>query len=937
MWSLGLAVHVVLLMSVKDLYPEERTTRGDEAKCGWEGVDPPADRLVLALVDGLGADVLYRALAAAPNDTFLKEVIEDRGSWGVAIGRPPSSCLDGTMAVTTGVSFPKPVLGLHPEPRATVDSFFDSTSRTYYVGHPRVSAYFPNAKNWVNITYPEEMAKTSWETNCTELDDWVFDRAEELLEKGPGAGMTKVAFFLHLRGFDIAGHVENSKSVRAALVLMNLDRRLELLETKIRATFGDDRTAFLLTSDHGLLDVDREGRHGGSTAQEVETPVVTWGRGVARPPAPCPRRAAAPPRWPLATQSRGTLAQRDLAPLLASLLGLPVPAYSRGALPEAFLNVTDFQQSTALSCNAFQMSELCAALRRDLGSRGVFSLQDTCAPFSEKEANLLRSTILSSMKVGDWMKSAESSREMIALAGRCVRYWTNYYRYLAIPLLVLVSAGWGILTLTTILRQPKEREEQSEVTEQQETKAEVESSSIVRLRLTVKRTPCHIVVVDVFFGLLFSVAIFLVAFEGLPIRFYGYTLAAIAVWWLLVRTFCSLVFAMKFTGWERCSHYGWSVPVYGLLSQLIMLPMSDRLGLTVGLVLLLIYFLLADLRSEATGRTAHWIFSSLPLIILPFYSTLHSSFDSYLYLTGGLTWLTFSAYYVLKSRTNVLDLIVNLLALILLIGSITVGYLVHSGLGVNRVVTTIISWNILIMAIMVPWILGSEVTETRLFQTVMCLCAAFQLLCVRHESLALLAIVVHLTYWMLLEVRGPEEALKSAVGPLPEVGQELKRHDVRRALLYFAYLVFSYYAVGLVESPSGFDSRWASLFSETPTPIMVFVLIKAAIALLIVTIFFVVFLRLTGVSREAFLFLSLFFCNLLGFERLIALSLTRSDSPRLEAALCHHILAQLLSLFVLLLYPIAVVVTGSSLVQKCQRIQEPISTDIPLSYLNSDE
>lgn len=75
------------------------------------------------------------------------------------------------------------------------------------------------------------------------------------------------------------------------------------------------------------------GSHGAGDPSETETPIVAWGAGVAMPKDPSEFKEkmmydARVERWGLSHVRRHDLHQADVAPLMASILGIPIPVNS---------------------------------------------------------------------------------------------------------------------------------------------------------------------------------------------------------------------------------------------------------------------------------------------------------------------------------------------------------------------------------------------------------------------------------------------------------------------------------------------------------------------------------------------------------------------------------------------------------------------------------
>ena len=102
---------------------------------------------------------------------------------------------------------------------------------------------------------------------------------------------------------DTAGHDFGGESAEYKRLVAVADGCLSLLD--------DDRTTFVITSDHGQIHRRGQGGHGGSEPEVLQVPVVLVGPGIV-------------------PGSSWTGELVDLAPTISALLGLPLPANSQG-------------------------------------------------------------------------------------------------------------------------------------------------------------------------------------------------------------------------------------------------------------------------------------------------------------------------------------------------------------------------------------------------------------------------------------------------------------------------------------------------------------------------------------------------------------------------------------------------------------------------------
>jgi len=82
-----------------------------------------------------------------------------------------------------------------------------------------------------------------------------------------------------------------------------VDLRIEETVNMTENFFGKGTTAYVFTADHGMTDW---GSHGSGLPYETETPLIVWGAGVK-------------------SGFRQDIEQASIAPLIASLIGIPIP------------------------------------------------------------------------------------------------------------------------------------------------------------------------------------------------------------------------------------------------------------------------------------------------------------------------------------------------------------------------------------------------------------------------------------------------------------------------------------------------------------------------------------------------------------------------------------------------------------------------------------
>ncbi|SPO20128.1 related to MCD4 - sporulation protein [Ustilago trichophora] len=317
------------------------------------------------------AGQIPEAAYAAP---FLRSVSRNRGAWGLSHTRVPTESRPGHVAMIAGmyedVSAVTKGWKLNP---IAFDSLLNQSSHSFAFGSPDIVPMFAvgAAADRVDMwTYNEE--DEDFTKDASHLDLWVLDRLRELLDRAkkneelslkmrePGT-----IFFLHLLGLDTTGHTYRPLSpeyVGNTIVVDAIAREVEKLMDDFYQ--NDGRTAYVFTADHGM---SLKGNHGDGDPHNTRTPLVAWGAGV-RGPQPATTQQKRDARlersqdpyfadWYLDDISRVDVDQADITPLMATLLGVPVPANSEGRLRLDLVDLSEEHKARALLANAQQVLE----------------------------------------------------------------------------------------------------------------------------------------------------------------------------------------------------------------------------------------------------------------------------------------------------------------------------------------------------------------------------------------------------------------------------------------------------------------------------------------------------------------------------------------------------------------------------------------------------
>lgn len=302
------------------------------------------ERVILFVVDGLRADV------ARSLPTFARLGAE--GSFLIARTAQPSLSRPGWAALLTGAppEISEVTTNRHEGP-VRADSVLDAAARaglpTALVGTGGWREMFGDVVGTGRYV-PDDDEGVS--------DPAVGRRALRVLAEADPALLV-----VHLPDVDRRGHESGvGRAYRRAA------RRADAIIAEIAASAGPG-TTLVLTADHGHLDA---GGHGGPEEEVTRTPLVLHGPG-------------------LLPGARGEVAQADVAPLVAALLGLPRPAHATGELPAGLLDAAPEQRAAIEEAQASVAARFYERATAAVGGTG-----DTAAAFGRAREEKTRHDVL---------------------------------------------------------------------------------------------------------------------------------------------------------------------------------------------------------------------------------------------------------------------------------------------------------------------------------------------------------------------------------------------------------------------------------------------------------------------------------------------------------------------------------------------------------------
>lgn len=436
---------------------------------------------------------------AAPH---LRDITLTRGSWGVSHTRVPTESRPGHVALIAGmyedVSAVTKGWKLNP---VDFDSLINVSTHAYTFGSPDILPMFAKGATpgtvdmWMYDDAAEDFTK-----DAAALDLWVLHRLEELFERAKTDKQLEQqirapgnVFFLHLLGLDTTGHTYRPQSpeyVGNLIVVDAIVKRVEELFQDFFDSQDNARTAYVFSADHGM---SSKGNHGDGEPENTRTPLVAWGSGVRGPrsinwqddgqelahreaeaeqdrnrvkslaaggvlermtargdPMPEDDNAASVQgyfdNWiGLERLARLDVEQADITTLMATLLGLPLPANSEGRLPLAYLDLTPAQAARAMLTNALEVLEIYRVKHQQRQARTLRYVPFEHLPPQEDDGSVLETgtieveMIKEQIANQDYESALQHSQILIDLALQGAQYLQTYDWLL---LVCIVSAGY---------------------------------------------------------------------------------------------------------------------------------------------------------------------------------------------------------------------------------------------------------------------------------------------------------------------------------------------------------------------------------------------------------------------------------------------------------------------------------------------------------------
>ncbi|XP_015244689.1 PREDICTED: GPI ethanolamine phosphate transferase 1 [Cyprinodon variegatus] len=805
---IGLTVHVVFFLSIFDIYFTSPLVHGMTPQT--TPLAPPASRLVLFVADGLRADSLFTLLPNGSCRTpFLRSIIEESGTWGVSHTHVPTESRPGHVALIAG--FYEDVSAVAKgwkENPVEFDSVFNESRNTWCWGSPDILPMFAKGATGDHVythTYPAEDEDFA-SKDASRLDSWVFSQVKSFFQAAKSNSTLKSTLledknilFLHLLGIDTNGHAHRPMSREYLDNIALVDTGVAEIVSLMEDFFGHDgRTAYVFTSDHGMTNW---GSHGAGHPSETLTPLVVWGAGVnkaQRVTASQPYEDGYLKDWNLEHIRRADVNQADIAPLMASLLGLPIPVNSVGVIPLLYLNNSDQFKAESMYTNAIQVLE---QFKVKMTQKKETTLSFLFTPYqllteSKQEEFTHKARIL--IQLEKYNEAISLCQSLIALSLEGLVYYHTYDRFFLGCSVVLGFIGWTSYVILVILRT---------------------HASLIRHPNLAKQNPSqNLARFCVTLALVITVFLLI---QRSPITYYIYCLLPIPVWYSVLKesgALSDLIRSAPSLPLWKC--FGYFVLVaFGI--ELLVVSFFHRAMLTVGLAFLSLWPLLSGLFGKAKLRSVSWVLGCLCLAVFPLLPVVGREPNLQLVSCAGLLSLFTSACYLWSSlrrtpmppsdRRQFLSQMIHV-AVCSFVPSLT-----HSSLQQKQglpLLNQIISWGTLASSIFVP-LLSSTRLFHRLLSIFLSLTSTYLLLSTGSEALFPPVLSWLMFVWINIE---QEALVAQGVSRRQELStidfsaniditkiRQLKLDDIRRSYFFVFFIITAFFGTGNIASINSFD------------------------------------------------------------------------------------------------------------------------------------
>ncbi|XP_061305273.1 GPI ethanolamine phosphate transferase 1 isoform X5 [Pezoporus flaviventris] len=859
----GLLVHCVFLVSIFDIYFSSPLVHGMTPQ--QTPLPPPAKRLVLFVADGLRADSLYELNSnSTPRAPYMRSILENNGSWGISHTRVPTESRPGHVALIAG--FYEDVSAVAKgwkENPVEFDSVFNESKYTWSWGSPDILPMFAKGATGDHVytfCYTAE-SEDFGAQDAAELDMWVFDHVKSFFNSSrsnqtlfSALNEEKVILFLHLLGIDTNGHAHRPNSREYKENIKKVDEGVKEIASMIDNFYGNDgKTAFILTSDHGMTDW---GTHGAGHPSETLTPLIVWGAGVNYPQRVTSQKFEDNflKEWKLENLKRLDVNQADVAPLMASLIGVPFPLNSVGTLPLEYLNNSAHFKAESMFTNAVQIVEQFKVKMSQKRETTLSFLFTPFKPLSDSEQiNYLKKARLY-IQQQKYDEAISLCKTLINLALEGLSYYHTYDRLFLGLSIAMSFVGWTTYVILVIIK------------------------THTNLTKAVQTNNKESTVVFYGFAFVGMIIAFFLLIQTCPWTYYIYCLLPVPVWYAVVKELPVIQdLATNLLSHNMVQSIGFIfICILGI--EILVFSFFYRSTLTLGLLVFAGWPVITQLWTQAKTSASIWTFLCVLLAIFPLMPVVGREANIPLVIATGLLTLLISCLSLAslcknknKYRNNE-DLKVYFYQMLSIALSTYVVSSTHDSLKNKQglpLLNQIISWMTLVSSSVLPF-LSSTFLFQRLFSILLSLMSTYLLLSTGYEALFPLVLSGLMFVWINME----QEALQHyGLSLKPKLAvfnftyatditqfRQLHLDDVRRSFFFVFFIVTAFFGTGNIASVNSFDPASVYCFLTVFSPFMMgsLLLLKVAVPFVLVSCAFEAIQVTTQLSSKRYTFYSLF-------------------------------------------------------------------------------
>ncbi|XP_075273267.1 GPI ethanolamine phosphate transferase 1 isoform X1 [Opisthocomus hoazin] len=913
----GLLVHCVFLVSIFDIYFSSPLVHGMTPQ--QTPLPPPAKRLVLFVADGLRADSLYElnsdGTSRAP---YLRAVLENNGSWGVSHTRVPTESRPGHVALIAG--FYEDVSAVAKgwkENPVEFDSVFNESKYTWSWGSPDILPMFAKGATGDHVytfCYTAE-SEDFGAQDAAKLDTWVFDHVKSFFNSSrsnqtlfSALNEDKVVLFLHLLGIDTNGHAHRPNSREYKENIKKVDEGVKEIASMIENFYGNDgKTAFILTSDHGMTDW---GSHGAGHPSETLTPLIVWGAGVNYP-----QKVTSQffednflKEWKLEGLKRLDVNQADIAPLMASLIGVPFPLNSVGTLPLGYLNNSAHFKAESIFTNAVQILEQFKVKMSQKKETTLSFLFTPFKPLSDSEQmNFLKTTRLY-IQQQKYDEAVSLCKTLINLALQGLSYYHTYDRLFLGLSIAVGFVGWTTYVILVIIK------------------------THTNLIKTVQSNNKESTVLFYGFAFVGMIIAFFLLIQTCPWTYYVYCLLPVPVWYAVVRELPVIRdLAANLLSLRIGQSIGFLL-VCALGIEILVFSFFYRSTLTIGLLVFAGWPVITQLWVQAKMTALIWTLLCVLLAIFPLMPVVGREPNIPLVIAAGLLTLLvscFSLASLCKSENryrNKGDLKVHFYQMFSIALSTYVVSSTHDSLKNKEglpVLNQLISWITLVSSSVLP-LLSPTLLFQRLFSILLSLMSTYLLLSTGYEALFPLVLSGLMFVWINMEQEavqyyGLSRKPKLAVfnfACATDITQFRQLHldDVRRSFFFVFFIVTAFFGTGNIASVNSFDPASVYCFLTVFSPFMMggLLLLKVVIPFVLVSCAFEAVQVTTQLSSKSLFLIVLVISDIMALHFFF---LVKDYGSWLDigTSISHYVLVMSLTIFMMLMNGLAQLLTTKRL------------------------